>query len=113
MVFRLTEYKFQSGKPLEAPGIPAALSLVQTQLVTIGSSVSTFFCSSVTGLVFMDTDVGCMVFIGSSASTGVPSAGSSGTAIAFSSGAAIHLAPNLAPFPVFVPANARICTVST
>lgn len=110
MAFRVTEYQLPSGRPLPALGIPTG-NPVQTQSIVQGSSISTFALSSITGLIFIDTDVGSMVFIGTSASTQVPSA-SSGTLVS-TAGAAIHIPANVAPFPIFVRPFSRLCSVST
>lgn len=109
-MFRVTEYRLPSGKSLPAQGI-ATDNPFQTQAITQGSSISTFALSSVTGLIFIDTDVGSMVWIGSSGSTQLPSA-SSGTVVS-TAGAAIHIPANVAPFPIFVKPFSRLCSVST
>lgn len=114
MVFRITEYGgFQSGRPFSA-SIPVGPA-IQTQVVTLGSSVSTQTLSGATRMIMVDSDAGALMFLGSSASTGVPQAGSSTAAVGSTGGGGgtQRIPANVAPMVFFVQPYMRLCTLST
>lgn len=70
---RVTEFTgagYGNGRAFGVPSMPA----YRTQPVAISSSASTASVSAVTNLVMLDTDAGCYVLFGSSASTTVATA---------------------------------------
>jgi hypothetical protein len=86
---------------------------IQTQTITVGSTVSTFALSSATRLIFVDTDGGVFLNVTSSASTVSASGGSSGTVLTSTAGAAYRIPANIAPFPIYVNPYSRLVAVST
>ena len=120
MAFRITEFGgYASGRPhVGSPemGLGVASMVLQTQLTTVGSSVSTMQLSAGTRMITVDTDAGAYLFIGSSISTGVASAGSSNTAgISSTGGGGVsqRIPANVSPMIFFVQPSARVCVVST
>lgn len=112
MVFRVVEYGgFASGRPF-AVGTPTGGPL-QVQVVAPSASVSTLNLSSATRLIFVDTDTGCIIQLGSSASTVNAATPSSGTAQTSTAGAGIHIFANLIPQPIYVNPYTRLTMVST
>jgi hypothetical protein len=111
MSLRITEY----GGP--ASGTFNGLGLIQSRVVTVGSSVSTSLLSANTRLVEIDTDGGVFIGFGSSLSTAPALTGSSdSTASGGSTGAggfAQRIPANLAPMPFYVNPFMKIFAVST
>lgn len=111
MAFRITEYGGYANSRL--PEVVPLPGMVQCQLSAVGSSVSTFYLSSATHLILIDTDGGAYITFGSSASTNVAGAGSSNTA-QFSTQAGVQRIPaSVAPIPFRVNPFMRVTMVST
>jgi hypothetical protein len=122
MAFRITEYGgYASGRTgntfagLPSMGLGNPSMVIQTQLTTVGSSVSTMQLSPGTRFITVDTDGGAYLFIGSSASTGVASAGSSNVNVGSTGGGGVsqRIPANVAPMSFYVQPYARLCVTST
>lgn len=83
-------------------GVPQAGAGTITQDMTIGSSVSTAILNSGTRLLVLSADTGCRIVIGSSLSTGLPTAN-----------AGLRIPAGAPPFTIGVNPFSRITAIST
>jgi hypothetical protein len=117
MAFRITEYGGHGSGPFTIGARhPVGYGLIQTQVITVGSSVSTSQLSSATRFVEVDTDTGCYLAFGSSVSTNTAGAGSSNVAGIGSTGGggfSQRIPANTAPMGFYVQPFMKLFVLST